>query len=416
MPDWRNPVGFACHAGGTHPAEEHFGVCASVQGLESGASAFVAGATVLGLNHLPLLLVTLDPEKWQVQLGYDYNTGEVAAIKIMHYEIQLPPETLTYDVLWKVNRVRQVLLDALTPWEENSRDAPPRGGKGGGRGPGFGYIWVGDVSHEMSELLAEVWPTPEPVNRPKRVAWTSAVGEMVSQVHQWLQPLAEEFDWDAADTRHSQPQGGGQGKQSKSSKASAADQEVVKKIADHLRKQQGQEDRMSALCGRFRTSPKVLQKGGGMFDIRPHSNGQDFVVRLAGGTNGFASWEVGGSKKGGGGKGGGAKGGGKSSSSKGGASPTAGVDRRIEELCRAPGVACQLADFDNRVRRFIQHFERRRGREAASAAFEMLAEWCARKERDQVRSWTAYLMVLLRNWEQTTFPEDDAENGDKPYQ
>merc|ERR1719330_1474794 len=131
MPDWRNPVGFACHASGTLPAEEHFGVCASVQGLESGASAFVAGATVLGLNHLPLILATLDPQKWQVQLGFDEKSGEVRAIKIMHYEIDLPPETLTSDILWKVNEFRRVLLEALTPWEEPEEEVTYRGRRGG---------------------------------------------------------------------------------------------------------------------------------------------------------------------------------------------------------------------------------------------------------------------------------------------
>jgi HrpA-like RNA helicase len=160
MPDWRNPLGFACNARADLPAEELVGVCASVQGLEAGGSAFVAGATALGLNYLPLLLTTLDPVKWQVEWGFDAN-GEVQAIKIMNVEIVLPPDTITADVIWKINQVRAKFLESLAPW--GADDTAPdmrnhrRGGKGGPKGRDRqapnSHIWVGDASKEMSELL-----------------------------------------------------------------------------------------------------------------------------------------------------------------------------------------------------------------------------------------------------------------------
>mmetsp|Transcript_119275 Transcript_119275/g.309503 ORF Transcript_119275/g.309503 Transcript_119275/m.309503 type:complete len:1378 (-) Transcript_119275:291-4424(-) len=424
MPDWRNPVGFACHAAGTLPPEEHLGVCASVQGLESGASAFVAGATVLGLNHVPLLLTTLDPQKWQVQWGFDYNTGEIRAMKIMHYEIHLPPETLTYDVMWKLNVVRKALLDALTPWPEPQEEEYDRrgGGKGGkkgggksgkgGRGSGGGYIWVGDAQKEMADLLAEVWPTPEPVQRPKRLIWQSAAGEHISEEHEWLQPLTEEMDWDAIEAMQSHSQGQGKQSRSSGSKQLGNDKEsqIVKQVADYLRGQKSNQDSLSSICGRFRTSPKVLKKFDTMLEVLPNrSNSNDSIVKLVNGSGGYSGWDASGKKSTSSGKG--SKGGGKSSAGRG-AGQTAGADRRIDELCRIPGVGCQIVDFDLRVRRQIQAFERRRGKASADAAFEMLAEWCSKKDRDSVRSWTAYLMVLLKNWEQNTFGEDD----DKSYQ
>jgi len=326
---------------------------------------------------------------------------------------------LTYDVLWKLNQVRQALLDALTPWPENQEDDYGRGGKGGkkgggkggkgGRGPGGGYIWLGDISQQMADLLSEVWPTPEPVQKPKRLVWQPAGGEFISEAHEWLQPLVEDVDWDAVQSPSASQS---QGKQSRSAggvKLSDKDSQVLKSVTDYLRSQKSNQDSLSSICGRFRCSPKVLKKFENVLEVIPNrSNKNDFTVKLMGGSNGYSGWE-GSGKKGGGGKG--SKGGGKSSTGKG-ATSTSGADRRIDDLCRLQGVGCRIGDFDLRVRRQIQGFERRRGKASADSAFEMLAEWCCKKDRDSVRSWTAYLMVLLKNWEQNTYGEDE----EKPYQ
>lgn len=424
LPDWRNPVGFACHAAGTVPAEEHLGVCASVQGLESGASAFVAGTTIIGLNHVPLLLATLDPHKWQVQLGFDLQSSEatppVRGLKIMQYEIILPPETLTYDVLWKLNAFREAMLEALTPWDE-----PPRRGADNGRGPGGGYIWVGDASRQMADLLQEVWPTPDPVCKPRKLYWVPASEPLEEAhkkdtVHRWLQPLTEDLDWDSVTT--SQSQGHSKGGRSSSSKQEAfarpgvddKSAKAIGQLVDFLRSNQ-HEATLSSVCGRFRVGKKVINKFQDLLEVRPFSQTEE-LVRLVNGRNGYVKHQQGGKKGGavGGntpasgsrGKGAGRGGaGGKSSVGKTLAIPSSGVDRKIQELCASPGVPCLLADFDGRVRRQLQTFERRRGHGSADAAFHMLAEWVSKKERDAVRSWGSYLMVLLRNWEQKTYGE-----------
>ena len=100
--DWRNPLGFACHCDNSR--REMLGVCASIQGLESGSQAFVAGATVLPLSFLPVLLVSLCPEKWSLRWGVD-TKGKVQALKILHYEfLTLPPLTFDGVVLCTVMR------------------------------------------------------------------------------------------------------------------------------------------------------------------------------------------------------------------------------------------------------------------------------------------------------------------------
>jgi hypothetical protein len=199
MTDWRNPIGMACDVRPEtpKPAREHLGVCASVQGLESGASAFVAGTTVLGMNHLPLLLASMDPRKWNLQWGFDTKTSQVVAIRIMHCEINLPPETITEDVLWKVNQLRAKLQEALTPVAE---DRPRKGrGKGGekgdkgDRGMPNKYVAVVDVSEEMTELLEEIWDEPYPVVKSKALRWGNAAADFEAEVLVSLQPLAEQL-------------------------------------------------------------------------------------------------------------------------------------------------------------------------------------------------------------------------------
>jgi len=196
MTDWRNPIGMACDVrpDTPKPAREHLGVCASVQGLESGASAFVAGTTVLGMNHLPLLLASMDPRKWNLQWGFDTKTSQVTAIRIMHCEINLPPETITEDVLWKVNQLRAKMQEALTPAaEERPRKGRGKGGDKGDRGMPNKYVAVVDVSEELTELLEEIWDEPYPVVRSKALRWGNAAADFEADVLVSLQPLAEQL-------------------------------------------------------------------------------------------------------------------------------------------------------------------------------------------------------------------------------
>jgi len=410
LPDWRNPLGFACHASGTLPAEEHLAVCASIQGLESGASAFVAGTTVLGLNHVPLLLSTLDPRKWQVHWGFDAQTYEIRAIRIMHFEIMLPPETLTEDVLWKVNMLRSALLESLTPWGiSGSSDAG-------------GWLWVGNAAQEMRALLEDIWPVPDLVQpRPKKLLWADACGSLVSDVLAPLQPVAEEMIPLVMDGGHHDAQGqksrvgkakrgredgrrvggsgGGpealsprKGLKPKEAKAASDAAAWLRKHAPH------QEATMSALCGRFKTSPKTLAKYPDHFLVTALPGRNDELVRLAAtGPLSRNSMDV--------------KGRVWSTQPIAAHSPHSpppfaarpSVDARIQELCRHEDIGCQVVDFDGRVKRYIREFERRRGAVNVDAAFQMLEEWCSKKERDKVRSWSSYLFVLLRNWEENEF-------------
>lgn len=432
MPDWRNPMGFACNARADLPAEELIGVCASVQGLESGGSAFVAGATALGLNYLPVLLCTLNPTKWDLQWGFDAQTGEVKSIKIMHYELVLPPETITEDILWRINQIRAKLRESLTPWARD--DAVPdlrnsrKGGKGGGQarsGGGNQYIWIGDVSQEMGELLAEIWPTPDPVQRrTNKVLYCSAAGyldeddEADPEVLTALHPLAEEMDWTAMNhsnhwesepkkSKKAKGQGDGLGnRQGVSQKEMQAVQGVMK----YLKACNGQQASLTVLCKRFPVKKKLLAKFSDVISVTQVYNENEHMVKMTGsGSNGYEEPKK--SKKGGGkaaGKGDSAsKGGGKGGKN----AKNEILDARIGQLCSIQDIAVKPVDFDSRVRTWFVRFQQRRGLRALEAAFDVLGEWCTKKERDQVRSWPSYLMVLLRNWEREAFEgESEAED------
>eukprot|EP00928_Gymnodinium_smaydae_P088005 TRINITY_DN7216_c0_g1_i1.p1 TRINITY_DN7216_c0_g1~~TRINITY_DN7216_c0_g1_i1.p1 ORF type:complete len:776 (-),score=173.00 TRINITY_DN7216_c0_g1_i1:290-2617(-) len=426
MPDWRNPLGFACHVVREGAPQQFLGVCASVQGLEAGGSAFVAGATVLGLNHLPLLLVTLDPRKWQLQLGYDPQSGEVRAIKIMHYEIVLPPGTLTSDVIWKVNDLRMKVLEAMTPWEQDEEEKYRRGR---GRRGQDQYIWVGEIREEMDELLEEIWDTPDPVVKSKKMQWAAGAGDHVSEVLALLQPLlnVEEIEYFA--TTAVQKSAGNAGKQgassSKASKqkqsgsgggqslkrqgVSAEDVKKVEKVLQYLRN--NGEAKLSRICGSFYTSPKVLAKYPDLLELSKKGRNNEETVRLVGSSGGggrsqqgsFAAQQ--------------SSGGGWRQQSSGrsyGAGAAAAMEARVNELCRQEGVSCEATDFDRVVKNWIKEFAARRGSEYIQEAFGHLAEWCARKERHEVKNWKGYIMVLLRNWEAERWPrEPDDEDDDR---
>eukprot|EP00929_Paragymnodinium_shiwhaense_P055522 TRINITY_DN27810_c0_g3_i2.p1 TRINITY_DN27810_c0_g3~~TRINITY_DN27810_c0_g3_i2.p1 ORF type:complete len:1527 (+),score=477.80 TRINITY_DN27810_c0_g3_i2:119-4699(+) len=413
MLDWRNPLGYACHVVQTGYPEELLGICASVQGLESGGSAFVAGATVLGMNHFPLLLSTMDPRKWAVQWGFDTN-GEVKAVKVSSHELILPLGTLTPEVLNKVNEVRSKVLESLTPYEEDEEERYKRGK---GRRPH--YIWVSDITEEMSALLEEIWDTPEVVqDYPKKLQWCSAEGEEQQRGEEQLrcfQPIAEEYWYDPT-----QWQGGGGGASSSSaSKASKKkagggwekqpvpdqrqginkqDLQKVQQIVAQLKKVPNNELTLSKLCGTYYTSRKVLEVYPDFFQFSHLKGANEMMVRLANGSGGGGGQASGGSSKK-------AKGGSKGSSSRQakpspyGRSGGGNIEAFISKLCGRQDVQAQVADFDRIVKNWIRDFERRRGTRHLEEAFEHLAEWTSKRPRDQVKKWNAYIMVLLRNWE-----------------
>jgi len=386
MPDWRNPVGFACHCQTREePPAEHLGICASVQGLESGASAFVAGTTALGLNFLPLLLTTLDCVKWQVFFGYDPQTWDLRGVKIMQYEIVLPAGTLDSEVLWYINQVRAAFLESLTPEAEDSHGQP--GGRAGGRGPGFGHIWVGDASEQIRELLEWVWDEPEPAQPCKRLHWVNA-SEQVLEVHEWLNPLTEEPNWDSVQLQAAAGQKG----RGRNDAAKSDGRDVVQKVADYVKQKKKEDVTLTAVVRRFKVKKAVLQSFPDILELVAHpSKAHEYHVRLA----------TGGGKKQKGGKASG-----KGASGKG-ASQTSGLGARIQRLCRTPGIPITADDFHPAVKKVLDDFERRHGNARADLAFKMLEDTCLQKERSQVRSWKAYLITLLRNWETSNFPETD---------
>mmetsp|Transcript_75920 Transcript_75920/g.165608 ORF Transcript_75920/g.165608 Transcript_75920/m.165608 type:complete len:1381 (-) Transcript_75920:60-4202(-) len=399
MPDWRNPCGFACHAAGTLPPEEQLGICASVQGLESGASAFVAGTTILGLNYVPLLLTTLDPRKWQVQWGFD-DLGQVVALKIMQYELYLPPDTFTADVIYKVNEVRKAILEALTPWEEEEEESKDWRGNNN-RNRGSFHIWVGDLSSAMDELLEEIWDV-EPVRPPQRVYWQSAGEEPDESLpHHWLQPMTEEIDWDQW-TWENQPQQSSKKQKNPPTKKADAGGAAMDKIIQWLKKRPKGVDKLSSVCGRFKVKSKVLR---GHPELGVEMNGQDGLVWLRYGGGREQQGRKNG-KGGGGGGGGGGKGASKGSGKSAYSSNAAGMDRRIRELCTG-NMPCRPDDFDKRVRSTLSSIERHRGPDGGRGAFEMLQEWIPKKQRDDVSSWPKYLTVLLQRWEKDVYGEHE---------
>jgi len=382
------------------------------------------------LNYLPLLLCTLDAAKFDLQWGFDSQTGEVRTVKIMQFEIAVPPETITADVLWHINTIRGKLRESLTPWsKDDSRPDTRSSGKGGSKGrysnsTGSQHIWVGDISAEMGALLEEIWPTPDPVERWKsKVLYCSAAGELDEddegdpEVLTSFYPLAEEMDWSAMNNvRESES------KKSKNKKGnqndglgnrpnvSKADLQAVKGMLEVLwSKPYPHEEKLSSLCGRFPgANKKLLQKFTDIVSITQAGN--EFLVRATGsGGNGWHEEHKSG-KKAKGGKGGGSKeskGGGKGARN----AKNDALDGSIADLCRLPEIAVEPVDFDSRVRTWFVRFQQRRGQRAMDNAFDELGKWLTKKERAQVRSWPSYLMVLLRNWERNEF-EGEAEHQD----
>jgi len=271
----------------------------------------------------------------------------------------------------------------------------------------------------MGELLTEIWPTPDPVERrTNKVLYCSAAGyldeddEADPEVLTALHPLAEEMDWTAMNhsnqwesepkkSKKAKGQGDGLGnRQGVSQKEMQAVQGVMKYL-----KEKGGQATLTVLCNRFHVKKKLLAKFSDVISVT-----QDDMVKVTGsGSNGHEEPKK--SKKGGGkaaGKGDSAsKGGGKGAKN----AKNEILDARIGQLCSIQDIAVKPVDFDSRVRTWFVRFQQRRGLPALEAAFDVLGEWCTKKERDQVRSWPSYLMVLLRNWEREAFEgESEAED------
>jgi len=428
MPDWRNPLGFACNANYVSPAQELLGVCASVQGLESGGSAFVAGVTVLGLSHLPLLLTTLDPVKWQVKFLFDPDTHDVLAIKILHHEIQLPAGTLTPSVIWKINQVRESAQQSLTPWEEEDDWS---GSRRQNR-----HIWIGDLSEEMYALLDEVWDEwdDEGIKESARRRRKGKLFESQAAAENWeddedgsalssLDPFTEEpiYYTGKLPASSSQGQKGKKnGKTAKGGKGSdslgftgvdRSQAQALKGLVDWLGKQPQHQAKLSEVGGRFKVNKKLIAKFPNVLQCRDTPVDDEAVVRLVAGdgkakgkgallpspvaANGKSKGKTA-SSKGKGSRDDASKGSGKAGASR--------LDARIEELCQelttVGDVGCRREDFDGGVRRWLRDFEKNQGSRRVDEAFEMLSEWCSKKPRSSVASWPKYLTTLLRKWEE----------------
>jgi len=407
MPDWRNPLGFACNCDDSLPAQELIGVCASVQGLQSGSQAFVAGASVLGMNHLPLLLSTLDPRKYELKYGFTNDSSDVRAVRILHHEIYLPPGTLTQDVLWKMNQVRAKALEALTPWEPQGSGYQRYRGQSRSGGVRGQYIWVGDISQEMLSLLEEVWDSPDPVVEPRHLRWCNAWMELEDDLLSLLQPLVEGRYFEAAMPSSgaalmpkSKNKQAAKGKGAHPAPWPGAGGEVADAPVNELMKYLASlpwphEEKLSAIGGRFHLSKKTLSRYTHLVQATFSDSGHE-VVRLVGypGTaqpNGRTSRKE--APRG--------QAAAAGAGARGSARGTFTYEAKIKQLVSQDDIMCSEKDFDSTVRNWLQRFEQRRGSGTLNQCFTMLSESLANK--DNVKAWPKYLLVLVRNWEKAEF-------------
>lgn len=175
MCDWRNPLGFACNVNHSLPPTELLGCCASVQGLEGGSQAFVAGATALPLHFLPFLLGTLCPERWNISWGFDAGSNEIRAVRILHHEIvNLPPKLLAPPVIRSINRLRAALRESLLPRDRSEVQASRRGQWGNSSASEVDLADPPDLCPVLEDLH-KVLVQADPLARPKKLKWKSAV-------------------------------------------------------------------------------------------------------------------------------------------------------------------------------------------------------------------------------------------------
>lgn len=271
MCDWRNPMGFACHVDDSKPPAEFVGCCASIQGLEGGAQAFVSGASVLPMRFLPALLSTLCPERWCVAWGVDAGSSEVRGVRILHHElVNLPKNTLAPPVLEAVNALRTGLREALYPaswwaWDGWGTDSRGRH-RGRHEERDSELLDLPDLSQLLRELI-EVMPDPDSagVQRPKKMKWPPATTfsqdweEEDESFLRTLQPLAEREDL------RGRTEAGGKDTN-------------FPELVEHLAR--NGECAISSLPSKIRRTKKQLQKRPDLFVIRPTK--KDCFVRLAG--------------------------------------------------------------------------------------------------------------------------------------
>ncbi|CAE7198896.1 kif7, partial [Symbiodinium natans] len=273
MCDWRNPMGFACHVDDSRPPTEFVGCCASIQGLEGGAQAFVSGASVLPMRFLPVLLSTLCPERWCVAWGVDVGSSEVRAVRILHHElVNLPQKSLAPPVLEAINALRTGLREALYPaswwtwdgWEAGSRSASTGRHRGRQEERDGDLLDLPDLSHLLRQLM-EALPDSVAVQRPKKMKWRAATTfsqqdwEEEESFLRGLQPLSQEDARVHADA--------GSGKD-------VDFQELVDFLV------RNGECTIGSLPGKIRRPKKQLEKRPDLFEI--FATKKDCVVRLAG--------------------------------------------------------------------------------------------------------------------------------------
>lgn len=75
------------------------------------------------------------------------------------------------------------------------------------------------------------------------------------------------------------------------------------------------------------------------------------------------------------------------------------IDRRIDVLVEKKTTPLEKKDFDFRVRRFLHEFSLHSNVIRVSEALAYIESSTARKNRDDVRSWPAYLATLLNHFE-----------------
>eukprot|EP00927_Polykrikos_kofoidii_P065848 TRINITY_DN61566_c0_g1_i1.p1 TRINITY_DN61566_c0_g1~~TRINITY_DN61566_c0_g1_i1.p1 ORF type:complete len:1315 (+),score=219.40 TRINITY_DN61566_c0_g1_i1:151-4095(+) len=358
MPDWRNPLGFACHVVPDEP-QELLGVCASVQGLEAGGSAFVSGATVLGLNYFPLLLATLDVQKWQVKWCFGAD-GEVRRVRIAQHEIDLPLGTLTAEVLWKVNWLRDELLYALTPYEESDTETHSQSD---GRKSRYQQIWIHDVSEALSSLLEEIWPSPDPMRDPMGAQqnghWTDAAWDEVSETLTLLQPVREEA--------------------AKRQRGAKQQSQQQKRSQQRQRQQNGKPPGRGAkdMVSPARHDGANSRHGGWEQRAAKSSAGKPS------GKNGARRGLHGGWENGDGRLRGDQPG------------RTKELDARIAAFCNGDRIPCKQTDFDEGLKKRLLDLQNRWGSVFLEEAFEHLSQWCSKRDRREVGNWTGYIVKLL---------------------
>eukprot|EP00913_Durusdinium_trenchii_P007383 g6942.t1 len=477
MCDWRNPLGFACHVDETLPPTEFVGCCASVQGLEGGAQAFVAGSTVLPLRFLPLLLTTLCPERWALNWA-------VWGVRILHHElVNLPAKTLAPEVLEAINFLRVQLQEALYPasWWDEWNEPWNESGARHARGPkdrddlvetpdlseslqitdsrrsgtmihsdlynhfqrarmdlrrlaefknvieyltAHGECLVKDLPKSMQKNKTQFGKRPDlfELQQTKkgsllvRLAGAPATKKNGNQgqrgsarAHGREKPLVDAIIRLLKGRKEGGPMGLGElGSQDESRYASVRKnpfwlRDCEEHVKDLLTQQKVQLQKIKPFLQAF---PSVFEMGEALCSVShglcqshwqrrprtawrsasPEDGHGQLAVQLCGGGFDFKSVP-------------------KSRSTKG-AHPGSGrrkggslVTEHITSLCsQSPALA---ADFDGRVKGLLQDIQEKEGADGLDECFDMLHEWLSKKEeRSSINNWTAYIMKLLRNWNQ----------------